>query len=83
MVNTTGVSDRIDVQTGNTNARYSSYAEATIATIKSPMDSPQECVGGTQNPEVPRRAKIMEFLITVVFSCMASVTGAVRQSESL
>ena len=34
-INTTGVSNTNDVYTGNTNARYRSYAKATISMFKS------------------------------------------------
>ena len=56
VVNTTGTSNRNDAHTDNNNACYRSYAEATRETIKSPMASPQDFVGGTRNPEVPGRS---------------------------
>ena len=37
---TTGVSDKIDAQTVNTNARYRSYSGSTCAMIKSYVASP-------------------------------------------
>ena len=49
---TIGVSDTKYVQTGKTNTRYRSYAKSTRENIKSSIASPQECVGGNQNPEV-------------------------------
>ena len=53
--NTTRVSDTNDSQTVNTEARYRLYAESTRSIIKYSMASPQEFIGGNQNPEVPGR----------------------------
>ena len=77
------MSDKNDVQTGKTNSRYRSYAEATRETIKYSMGFLQECVGGTQNPEVPGRDQRTVFPISTGLSHMMSVMGAVLQSDRL
>ena len=52
---TTGVHGTNGVQKVNPNSCYRSYAESIRATIKSFVDSPQECVGGTHITEAPGR----------------------------
>ena len=55
--NTAGVSNTNSYShRGKISARYISYAEFKISTIKYTMASPHQCVGGTQNPGFPRRA---------------------------
>ena len=71
------------VHTGKSNTLYMSYAEATRATIKSSVTSPQKCVGGTQNPEVPGRASRMVLLRATGFSHLMVATVYVRQSDRL
>ena len=76
---TTGVYGTKCVHTGNTNARYRSYTEATIKTIKYPMDSPQECFGGTQSSEVTGRYRRWGLPVVMGSSFLTEVTGSVRQ----
>ena len=80
---TTRVSDKNDVQIGNTNSHYRSYSAATGSTIRTPRALLQECVAGTQNTEVPGRARITGFLRATGLSFLTSLTVDIRQSESL
>ena len=77
------MSDTNDAPTGNTNARYSSCAEITRETIKYSMASLQECVGGTQNPEVPERAQIKIIPRATGLFCLTVGMGDLRQSDRL
>ena len=72
MGNTTGMSDTTDVHTVNTYACYRSYSESNRETVKYPMDSPQDCVGGNQNPEVPGRDQRTGLQIDILFSRMTA-----------
>ena len=81
--NTMGVFVTNGVQKGKSNSCYMSYAESTISTIKFSMDSPQECVGGTQCTEVSGRNQIMGFLRTTGLSHMVSAKRIDWQSDRL
>ena len=83
MGNTTGVSDTNFVQKVNPNARYRSYTESNRATIKSSMDSLEECLGETQITEVPVRDLRTVFPGAKEFYCLTAVTGAVHILDRL
>ena len=53
------------------------------ATIKSSMDSPQDCVEATQNSEVRGGAKIVGLLRSTGLSCLSAVPGALWKLESM
>ena len=81
--NTTGLSDKNYVQKGNTNALYRSYQEATRETIKPPMALPQECDGGSQNPEVMGRDQITRLMRANGFFYLTAAMGSAWKSDSL
>ena len=62
--NTTGVyKTNLCIQIGRINSHYIVYTEATRATIKHPMESPQYFFGGIHIPGFPVRYQITNFLI--------------------
>ena len=71
------------VQTGKTNNRYRPYVKATIPKIKYSVVSPQECVGGSPEEEVPGRSRRTGFLISMGFYCTNAVMGAVHKTYRL
>ena len=77
MGNTKGVSETNDSQKVKPNYRYRSYDEATRATIKSYINSLQECVGVTQSQEVLGRNHRTVLPRATEFSYITSETGAV------
>ena len=81
--NTKGVSDINSVKTGNCYSCYMLYTEATRATIKSSMDSPQECVEGTHSPKVPGRNQRTRLPRNTEFSCLTAETGSIRILERI
>ena len=83
LVNATGFSNKNDINTGKSNACYSSYSEATKSTIKSIVASLQYCVGGNQNPEVPGRYQRTVFPRYPLFSCLTALMVAVWKSYRL
>ena len=66
-----------------TNYNYRSYAKSTRETIKPPMTSSQECVGGTHNPVVPVRVIKTGFQRITGFLHLMAVTGSIWQSDRI
>ena len=83
VVNPTGVYDTSFVKTFNSNTCYKAYAETNKATIKSSIAAHQECVGGTQIPELPGRDEITVFPRATYLSRITAVTVAVRPLERI
>ena len=81
--NTTGVYNKNYVQTVRTNTQKISYAEATGATIKSPMTLPQECVGATRNPVVSGMSQRMGFPRVMVLYFLSAVMEDLLQSDRI
>ena len=62
---------------------YISYYEANIATIKPPMASPQECVGGTHYSVFPVSTQITVLSRITEVSRLMAVMGSVWQSNRI